>query len=52
VIVNGNIVVDDGRLLTFDESELVKNIQERGEWLIKKAVGEEQDLLTIWQAKD
>jgi 5-methylthioadenosine/S-adenosylhomocysteine deaminase len=51
VIVNGNIVIKDGKLLTFDESDLIKNVQERGELLIKKVVGEEKNILKNWQER-
>lgn len=51
VIVNGTIVVQNGNLLTIDESELVKDIQERGESLIQRAVTEEKDLLKFLPEK-
>jgi 5-methylthioadenosine/S-adenosylhomocysteine deaminase len=48
VIVNGEVVVRDGRLTTVDEDELVGRVEERGRALIRKAVEQDEDLAWIW----
>jgi len=49
VIVDGEIVVRDGRLLTADEEELVEMAETRGRALIKRAVENDPDLAWMWQ---
>lgn len=44
VIVNGEIVVEDHKLLTVDEDELVRQIDDRGHKLISKAVHGDEEL--------
>ena len=49
VMVNGQIVVEDGRLLTADEGELVKMAEETGSALIRRAVDNDPELAWIWE---
>ncbi len=44
VVVNGSVVVQDHRLLTADEKDLVRQVSERGHSLISKAVANDQEL--------
>jgi 5-methylthioadenosine/S-adenosylhomocysteine deaminase len=44
VMVNGKVVVREGKLLTADERELVKMVDERGHKLISRAVAGDPDL--------
>lgn len=49
VFVNGRMVVRDGRLLTMDEGELVKRIDERGHSLMSRAVKGDKELEDLFQ---
>ncbi len=50
VIVDGKVVVQDHKLLTADEGELVEMIEQRGRNLIQKAVKEDADLAWLWKS--
>ena len=50
VIVNGKVVVQNGKLLTADEKELVKMIQKTGKKLVKRAVAKDKDLAWLWKS--
>jgi len=49
VIVHGQIVVRDGELTAFDETELVRLAEEKGRALVQRAVEKETDLAWIWR---
>ncbi len=49
VIVNGQIVVQGGRLLTANETELAALAQERGRALMRRAVEKDSDLAWLWK---
>ena len=49
VIVNGRVVVQDGELMTADETELVRLVDERGRALMRRAVEKDEDLAWIWR---
>ncbi len=44
VVVNGKMVVQDHRLLTANEADLIRQVEERGHSLISKAVSDDADL--------
>ena len=48
VMVNGEILVEDGRLLTADEEELAQMAQDTGSALIRRAVDNDPELAWIW----
>jgi len=48
VMVNGEIVVEKGRLLTADEDELVQMAEETGRALVRRAVDNDPELAWIW----
>jgi len=50
VIVNGKIVVRDGELTTFDESELVQLAEEKGHALMRRALEKDADLAWLWRS--
>lgn len=50
VIVNGRIVVQDHKLLTVDEEELIRRIDDRGHKLISRAVQGDKDLSDLLRA--
>ena len=50
VIVNGQIVVRDGRLLTVDEAQVVRLATERGRGLMRRALEKEADLAWLWRS--
>ena len=49
VIVNGQVVVQGGRLRTADEAELVALAEEKGRALIHRAVKGDADLAWLWE---
>ena len=49
VVVNGEIIVQDGKLLTADEDELIALAETKGRALIKRAVENDTDLAWMWQ---
>ena len=50
VIVNGEIVVRDGELTTFDESELVQLAEAKGRALMRRALEKDTDLAWLWRS--
>jgi 5-methylthioadenosine/S-adenosylhomocysteine deaminase len=50
VFVNGRLVVRDGRLLTMDEGELVRRINERGPSLMSQAVKGDAELEALFRS--
>lgn len=50
VIVNGQIVVRDGRLLTVDEAQVVRLATEKGRGLMRRALEKEADLAWLWRS--
>ncbi|MBN1874866.1 MAG: amidohydrolase [Anaerolineae bacterium] len=51
VIVNGQIVVQAGSLVTADEAELVALSETKGRALIQRAVEKEEDLAWLWEER-
>jgi 5-methylthioadenosine/S-adenosylhomocysteine deaminase len=49
VIVNGQVVVEGGRLLTADEEELVQLAEATGRRLIQRAVEQDPELSWLWK---
>ena len=49
VIVNGQVVVADGKLCTADEAELVAMAETKGRALIRHAVENDPELNWLWQ---
>ena len=49
VMENGQLVVQDGKLLTADEVELAVLAEEKGRALIKRAVENDPELAWLWQ---
>ena len=49
VIVNGKVVVQEGKLRTADEAELVKLAEEKGRALIRRATSNDPDLAWLWE---
>jgi 5-methylthioadenosine/S-adenosylhomocysteine deaminase len=49
VVVNGEVVVRAGRLLTADEDALIELAETKGRALIKRAVENDPDLAWMWQ---
>ncbi len=50
VIVNGQIVVRDGRLQTIDEARVIQLAMERGRGLMQRALEKETDLAWLWRS--
>lgn len=50
VFVNGRMVVRDGKLLTLDEGELIKNINNRGRSLMNRAVKGDAELEALFRS--
>lgn len=50
VVVNGQVVVRDGRLTTADEDDLVARVEETGRALMRRALENEADLAWLWQS--
>jgi len=50
VIVNGRVVVRDGKLTTADESELVTLAEEKGRALMRRALEKHADLAWLWRS--
>ncbi|MGC8787891.1 MAG: amidohydrolase family protein [Anaerolineae bacterium] len=51
VIVNGQIVVHKGKLMTADEQELVRLAEETGHALLQRALEKDADLAWLWRSK-
>jgi 5-methylthioadenosine/S-adenosylhomocysteine deaminase len=51
VIVHGRPVVQGGKLLTADESELVGRVEETGRALVRRALGDDEDLAWLWRTR-
>jgi 5-methylthioadenosine/S-adenosylhomocysteine deaminase len=49
VMVNGWIVVEQGKLLTADEDELVELAESTGRRLIRRAVDQDPELVWLWK---
>jgi 5-methylthioadenosine/S-adenosylhomocysteine deaminase len=49
VIVNGQVVVQDGRLTTVEEAQVVDQVDKRGRALIQRAVEKDPSLAYLWQ---
>ena len=49
VIVNGQVVVEDGKLRTADEEELIALADEKGRALMKRAVEHDPELSWLWK---
>lgn len=49
VIVNGQVVVEDGKLCTTKEEELIAMAENRGRALMKRAVENDPDLSWLWK---
>lgn len=49
VIVNGQVFVQDGKLCTADEEELVEMAEIRGRALIRRAVDNDRELSWLWE---
>jgi 5-methylthioadenosine/S-adenosylhomocysteine deaminase len=49
VIVNGEIVVEGGRLVKMDEDNLVEQVEKVGRGLIRRAVEKHADLAHLWK---
>jgi 5-methylthioadenosine/S-adenosylhomocysteine deaminase len=49
VLVNGEVVVQDGQLTTADEGELVALAEEHGRALVRRAVEAEEELAWLWE---
>jgi 5-methylthioadenosine/S-adenosylhomocysteine deaminase len=49
VMVNGQVVVESGRLLTADEDELVQLAETTGRRLIQRAVDQDPELAWLWK---
>jgi len=50
VIVNGQIVVQDARLQTIDEAQVIRLAMERGRGLMRRALEKETDLAWLWRS--
>jgi len=50
VIVNGQVVVRSGKLITADEAELVARVEETGRALMRRALDKEDDLAWLWRS--
>ncbi|MBC7260706.1 MAG: amidohydrolase [Chloroflexi bacterium] len=51
VIVNGQLVVREGKLMTADEQELVKLAEKTGHALMQRALQKDADLAWLWHSK-
>lgn len=49
VVVNGQVVVERGKLLTADEDELVELAESSGRRLIRRAVDQDPELAWLWK---
>ena len=49
MIVNGQMVVEDGKLRTADEEELIALADEKGRALMKRAVEHDPELSWLWK---
>ena len=49
VIVNGEIVVQGGRLLRLDEDTLIREVEDAGRGLLSRAIRKETDLAWLWK---
>ncbi len=49
VIVNGEIVVQGGRLLRLDEDTLIREVEDAGRGLLSRAIQKETDLAWLWK---
>jgi hypothetical protein len=49
VIVNGEMVVRNGKLLTADEEELAEKAEKSGRAMIKRAVENDPELDYLWK---
>jgi 5-methylthioadenosine/S-adenosylhomocysteine deaminase len=50
VVVNGQVVVQDGKLTTMDEMELVARVEKTGRALMHRALAKEDDLAWLWRS--
>lgn len=49
VVVNGQVVVEDGKLCTADEEELIALAESQGRALMKRAVAHDPELSWLWK---
>ncbi len=50
VVVNGQAVVRNGKLTTVDEAELVREVEQTGRALMRRALEKESDLAWLWRS--
>jgi hypothetical protein len=49
VVVNGQVVVENGKLRTADEEELIALAENQGRALMKRAVEHDPELSWLWK---
>jgi len=50
VLVNGEVVVSDGRLTRASEAELIEQVEQRGPALMRRALEKDEDLAWLWRS--